>query len=329
MNRFISYVLAMAYLAIVGISNAQSKEQNEYSYIKMPSGKYYQIPREKESLGAETVNCIAYSKYPDSYYNIKPWYCTGFNAAAAFRDITINTGKNPAKIIIFTNGQEISNNGGLQGEKLLCKVKTDFPIEFKGYSEYFNLEATCNPLSVNIGAAVSDTASNLVLRLSAAAALFALMTIGLWGKSRRDTLLKQGRWFGAIGGFIAIAVVSQGTRNVTDYLFILSINIVVYITIGLLCGMIWFKVTESPKAISDDLIADENSTKADVSITKDHEPAFPSNTHWENALRELETGSRDELLWAKCVVACNGDLINAKAEYLKLRVIQLAETKDA
>lgn len=327
-KKFLALIVLLL-TALLPAQSADAKGEEQHVYLPMPDGRYYEIPKSKRILGKDVVTCIAYSQFPEAYFNVKPSMCEGYTAAVALTQITQNFVKTPAKVIALPSGIVFSNNSGLVGENLLCKIKMSYPTDFGIYSTYFTTEnLSCSPLKIDLDAARSDALSTHALKFGGAIAVFFLMTIGIVGKPR-NTLLKQGRWFSAIGAAIAVAAVSQGGRNFDDYLFILSINIVVYITIGLLCGMIWFKVTESPNAVSNDLIADENNTKADVSITKEHDAAFPSNTHWENALRELEAGSRDELLWAKCVVACNGDLINAKAEYLKLRVIQLAETKDA
>lgn len=312
-------LIVLLLTALLPAQSADAKGDEQHVYLPMPDGRYYEIPKSKRILGKDVVTCIAYSQFPEAYFNVKPSVCEGYTAAVALTQITQNFVKTPAKVIALPSGIVFSNNSSLVGEKLLCKIKMSYPTDFGIYSTYFTTEnLSCSPLKIDLDAARSDALSTHVLRFGGAIALFLLMTIGIVGKPR-NTLLKQGRWFSAIGAAIAVAAVSQGSRNFNDYLFILSINLFAYTTIGFVCGIIWFKVTESPR------IDTKPNSVTDTPTSTTLKPEVSTKFHWDRALQELDSDSRDELLWAKCAVASDGDLIKAKAEYLRLRVLQLTE----
>lgn len=54
-----------------------------------------------------------------------------------------------------------------------------------------------------------------------------------------------------------------------------------------------------------------------------HEDSQAHDVFYEQAINELENSGRDKAIWARAMVASDGNLDKAKAQYIKLRVIQL------
>ena len=142
--------------------------------------------------------------------------------------------------------------------------------------------------------------------------VFWLIAGRYWGKVKAKPY-QLGLWWGA--WLVAASVIAAGGKyyplGFEELFFRMILTVPIFFGIGFIAGFVFRKL----KAIAGTLPTVTN-TPSNISGASD--------SHFAEAMAEIEESRMDKGLWARCFAECDGDHEKAKASYIRERVAVLA-----